>query len=174
MKTPSIPSTAGDCVELVERGARFDLHQHANLVIRLGQIARNAAIAAGAGGDRDPADPLAADSAWTRPRAWPPRRSAHRKQQRLRADIERTLCQHRIVPGRPDDRRGRAALHGLQLRHEIGISFGECSMSSRIQSNPLSEIISAAMLLQRLDHSPICSLPSLQRALERDWSGIRP
>ena len=36
-----------------------------------------------------------------------------------------------------------------------GISFGECSVSSRIQSNPLSEMISAAILLHRLDHSPI-------------------
>src|SRR5262245_33652922 len=41
-----------------------------------------------------------------------------------------------------------------------GISLGECSVSNRIQSNPESDTISAAMLLARLLHRPICSRPA--------------
>src|SRR5689334_7589344 len=41
------------------------------------------------------------------------------KQQGLCPDIEHALGQHRIVPGRADDRRRRAALHSLQLRDEV-------------------------------------------------------
>src|SRR6185312_3817417 len=47
-----------------------------------------------------------------------------------------------------------------------GISLGECSLSSRIQSKPLSAMISAAILLHRLDHSPICSLPAASACLK--------
>jgi hypothetical protein len=41
----------------------------------------------------------------------------------------------------------------------IGSSFGECSVSSRIQSKPAPAMISTVMLLDRLDHNPICSRP---------------
>jgi len=47
-----------------------------------------------------------------------------------------------------------------------GISFGECSVSSRIQSKPESPMISAAMLLHRLDHRPICNLPAAMACLK--------
>jgi hypothetical protein len=36
-----------------------------------------------------------------------------------------------------------------------GISFGECSVSSKSQSKPESRTMSAAILLQRLHHRPI-------------------
>ena len=48
----------GDRFDLVERGAGFHLHQNADLVIRLGQIAGHAAVAAGARGNRDAADAM--------------------------------------------------------------------------------------------------------------------
>src|ERR1700687_4187451 len=47
-----------------------------------------------------------------------------------------------------------------------GISLGECSVSSRIQSKPLSEIISAAILLHRLDHRPICNFSAASACLK--------
>src|SRR5581483_11319524 len=40
-----------------------------------------------------------------------------------------------------------------------GTSFGECSVSSRSQSKPECETISAATGLHRLHHSPICNCP---------------
>src|SRR5919202_3591388 len=40
-----------------------------------------------------------------------------------------------------------------------GISLGECSVSNKIQSNPESDTISAAILLARLLHNPICNWP---------------
>src|SRR5215471_8642949 len=40
-----------------------------------------------------------------------------------------------------------------------GTSFGECSVSSRSQSKPEWETISAVIGLHRLHHSPICSSP---------------
>ena len=42
----------GDRFQLIERSARLDLHEDADLVICLGQIIRHATITAGAGGDR--------------------------------------------------------------------------------------------------------------------------
>ena len=92
----------GDRFQLIERSARLDLHQDADLVIRLGQITRHAAIAAGAGRDRD-----AANSLWRIAR-----RSDRalrfldvlhiRKEKRLRADVERSAwpARHR---SRPDE-----------------------------------------------------------------------
>ena len=47
-----------------------------------------------------------------------------------------------------------------------GISLGECSVSSRIQSKPESEMISAAMLEHRLDHRPICNWPAAMACLK--------
>src|SRR5271169_1369574 len=47
-----------------------------------------------------------------------------------------------------------------------GISLGECSVSSSSQSNPLSPTMSAAMLLHRLHHKPICSLPAAMACLK--------
>ena len=44
-------------------------------------------------------------------------------------------------------------------------SLGECSVSSRIQSKPLSDKISAPILLARLLQMPICSLPAAIAAL---------
>src|SRR5262245_47820753 len=47
-----------------------------------------------------------------------------------------------------------------------GISLGECSVSNRIQSKPESDTISAAMLLARLLHSPICNCPAAMARLK--------
>src|SRR3712207_6016947 len=47
----------------------------------------------------------------------------------------------------------------------LGTSFGECSISSRIQSNPLWAMISATILLHRLLHNPIWTCPALRAAL---------
>src|SRR5471030_1135762 len=48
-----------------------------------------------------------------------------------------------------------------------GSSFGECSVSSSSQSKPLSETISAAMLLQRLHQRPILRRPAARPCLKR-------
>src|SRR5690242_19681532 len=54
-----------------------------------------------------------------------------------------------------------------------GISFGECSVSSRIQSKPESEMMSAAMLLNRLDHRPICNWPAAMACLKAlRWKSV--
>src|SRR5262249_1382036 len=102
-----------DRFELVESAVRFDLNQNANFSVRLGQIPRDAAVTAGPRRNRDSANPM-----W-----WITRRGDRAfglfhilhigEQQRLSADVERALCQYRIVPCRPNDWRCRATLHGL-------------------------------------------------------------
>jgi len=56
------------------------------------------------------------------------------QQHRLGSDIEHALDQHRVVPGRPDNRGGGAALQRLQLceqdRHFIGGMLG-------VEQNPV-------------------------------------
>ena len=50
--------------------------------------------------------------------------------------------------------------------NKSGISLGECSLSSRIQSKPASAMISATIGLHRLDHRPICNLPAAMARLK--------
>jgi hypothetical protein len=47
----------------------------------------------------------------------------------------------------------------------IGVSFGACSVSIKIQSNPESERISVAAALERLLHRPTCGSPAFRRCL---------
>src|ERR1700688_4498703 len=53
----------------------------------------------------------------------------------------------------------------------IGGSFGTCSVSISIQSNPEPAMISTETLLQRLLQSPICGLPARISRLN-SFSGI--
>ena len=77
MNTPSTPSTEAIASICVERLAGLDLHQHADLVVGLLQIVLHAAVAAGARAPTgDAAHALRRIARRTRPRAWPPRRSA--------------------------------------------------------------------------------------------------
>ena len=153
--------------ELVEGSARFNLDKHANLfIICLGEIARHATVPARTRGNRHPANALRRIA---RRRNRPLRllNVLHvRKQQGLRTDIKRALGQ--TASFHAGRMMGVAAPRCIACNcvTRSGISFGECSVSSNIQSKPLSEIISAAILLQRLDHRPIWSLPCARACLK--------
>ena len=124
MNTPSTPSTAAMASSWSSAVAGLDLHQHADFGVGLAEITGHATVAAGARRYRYAANAL--------------RRIARRgdralglldvlhigEQQRLRADVEAALGQHRVVPGRTYDRRRRTALHRLELADQIGDFVG--------------------------------------------------
>src|SRR3569833_4547682 len=93
----------GDVLERIERLTRLDLNEDADLAVRLGEIAGDAAIAAGARRNRHAANAVRRIARRRDRRLRFLDRLHIRNEQRLRADVEATLDENGVVPGRPDD-----------------------------------------------------------------------
>ena len=105
-------------LDVIERAARLGLHDDADLFVGRLEIIGNSAIAGRARAARDPA--VAARRIARRPHGALGLLGVvdERNQQGLRADIERALDHHQIVPRHAHHRRGRAVRDRLQLRQQ--------------------------------------------------------
>ena len=105
----------GDRLEIVEREARLDLHEHAKLFFVPLEVLLHAAETRCARRRRESAHALRR-IACGRDRLLRFLLGLHvGNEQRLRADVEEALDHHRVVPRRPHDRVRGAAGRGLQL-----------------------------------------------------------
>ena len=119
MNTPSMPSTAAIASSVAQRDARFQLHQHADFLLRVMQIIRHAAEAVGAVRHRHAADAMRRIAGRGNRGARLIGRLHERHQQAARADIQQPLHQHRVVPGHPHHRLGGAGGQRLQLGQHL-------------------------------------------------------
>ena len=109
----------GDRLDLVERAFGLDLHQQADLAACVLQIVFHAPIAAGATAAGDAANAAGRIARRLDGAAGLIRCLNERDEQGLRADVEKALDQHDVVPRRAHDRRRGAGLRGLQLRQHV-------------------------------------------------------
>ena len=105
-------------LDLLERGFGFDLHEDAGIEMRIAVIVLDAAVVVGARHDGHAAN---AERRIARSGDGLARLIGilhEGNEQGARAHVERPLDDDRLVPGHAEDRLGRAAAHGLQLRQQ--------------------------------------------------------
>ncbi len=108
----------GNALNLFQRHARFNLHQHAGIEVCILVVVLHAAIVVGA---RRHGDSANAQRRITRGSHGAQRlfNVLHkRNQQRARAHVHGTFDDDHVVPRHAEYRLGGAAAHGLQLRQQ--------------------------------------------------------
>ena len=105
-------------LNLLERDARFNLHQHAGIEVRVLVVVLDAAVVVGARSDRDSANAERRIARGSNGAQCLFNVLHKRNEQRARAHVHGTLDDHHVVPRHAKNRLGSAAAHGLQLRQQ--------------------------------------------------------